>query len=271
MIYGKQTLIDLSEQVGGGMNPYLFTKQANSTKLSHNADVTDQYEQIICYMLPHTSARRYWLEIIGKPAPWKWLNVCPYSTPGCRGACLVDSGRLGMAPAKRAMLARTALYCMSHQEAHPAVGKFWSLAEHEIRLHNRRVRAEGKTLVVRLDGTSQINIEEQAPWILDMHPDVIFQDYLKGPYKTGWTRANRYVVSSGTERDTEVTIRNRGNVVFPVNVPKDAPLPPRFMGRLVTDGDKHDLRFLDPQRSRAVLVRMKGNNKDMHGFIREVS
>jgi hypothetical protein len=59
--------------------------------------------------------------------------------------------------------------------------------------------------------------------------------------------------------------------VFPVNVPKDAPLPPRFMGRLVTDGDKHDLRFLDPQRSRAVLVRMKGNNKDMHGFIREVS
>ena len=82
MIYGKQTLIDLSEQVGGGMNPYLFTKQANSVKLSHNADVTDQYEQIICYMLPHTSARRYWLEIVGKPALWKWLNVCPYSTPG---------------------------------------------------------------------------------------------------------------------------------------------------------------------------------------------
>ena len=31
MIYGKQTLIDLSEQVGGGMNPYLFTKQTDST------------------------------------------------------------------------------------------------------------------------------------------------------------------------------------------------------------------------------------------------
>ena len=268
MIYGKQTLIDLSEQVGGGMNPYLFTKQANSTKLSHNADVTDQYEQIICYMLPHTSARRYWLEIVGFPAPWKWLNVCPYSTPGCRGACLVDSGRLGMAPAKRAMLARTALYSKSQE-------KFWSLVEHEIRLHNRRVRRKGKTLVVRLDGTSQINIEEQAPWILDMHPDVIFQDYLKGPYKTGWTRANRYVVSSGTERDTEVTIRNRGNVVFPVNVPKGAPLPKTFMGRTVIDGDKHDLRFLDHYNNilgpGAVLVRMKGNNKDMHGFIREVS
>lgn len=264
MIYGKQTLIDLSEQVGGGMNPYLFTRQADSTKLSHNANVTDQYEQIVCYMLPHTSARRYWLEFVGKPAPWKWLNVCPYSTPGCRGACLVDSGQLSMAPAKRAMLARTALYCKSQE-------KFWSLVEHEIRLHNRRVRRKGKTLVVRLDGTSQINIEEQAPWILDMHPDVIFQDYLKGPYKTGWTRANRYVVSSGTERDTEVTIRHRNNVVFPVNVPKDAPLPRIFMGRLVVDGDKHDLRFLDHQYDRAVLVRMKGNNKDVHGFIREVS
>ena len=108
-----------------------------------------------------------------------------------------------------------------------------------------------------------------------MHPDVIFQDYLKGPYKTGWTRANRYVVSSGTERDTEVTIRNRGNVVFPVNVPKDAPLPKTFMGRTVIDGDKHDLRFLDHYNNilgpGAVLVRMKGNNKDVHGFIREVS
>lgn len=264
MIYGKQTLIDLSEQVGGGMNPYLFTRQADSTKLSHNADVTDQYEQIVCYMLPHTSARRYWLEFVGFPAPWKWLNVCPYSTPGCRGACLVDSGHLAHSPAKRAMLARTALYCKSQE-------MFWSLVDHEIRLHNRRVRRKGKTLVVRLDGTSQINIEEQAPWILDMHPDVIFQDYLKGPYKTGWTRANRYVVSSGTERDTEVTIRHRNNVVFPVNVPKDAPLPRMFMGRLVVDGDKHDLRFLDHQYDRAVLVRMKGNTKDVHGFIREVS
>jgi len=268
VIYGKQTLIDLSEQVGGGMNPYLFTKQANSAKLSHNADVTDQYEQIICYMLPHTSARRYWLEFVGKPAPWKWLNVCPYSTPGCRGACLVDSGHLAHSPAKRAMLARTALYSKNQE-------MFWSLVEHEIRLHNRRVRRKGKTLVVRLDGTSQINIEEQAPWILDMHPDVIFQDYLKGPYKTGWTRANRYVVSSGTERDTEVTIRNRGNVVFPVNVPKGAPLPKTFMGRTVIDGDKHDLRFLDHYNNilgpGAVLVRMKGNNKDVHGFIREVS
>ena len=264
MIYGKQTLIDLSEQVGGGMNPYLFTRQADSTKLSHNADVTDQYEQIICYMLPHTSARRYWREFGGFPAPWKWLNVCPYSTPGCRGVCLVDSGHLAHSPAKRAMLDRTALYCKSQE-------MFWSLVDHEIRLHNRRVRLKGKTLVVRLDGTSQINIEEQAPWILDMHPDVIFQDYLKGPYKTGWTRANRYVVSSGTERDTEVTIRHRNNVVFPVNVPKDAPLPRVFMGRLVVDGDKHDLRFLDHQYDRAVLVRMKGNNKDVHGFIREVS
>ena len=264
MIYGKQTLIDLSEQVGGGMNPYLFTRQADSTKLSHNADVTDQYEQIICYMLPHTSARRYWLEFVGFPAPWKWRNVCPYSTPGCRGVCLVDSGHLAHSPAKRAMLARTALYCKSQE-------MFWSLVDHEIRLHNRRVRRKGKTLVVRLDGTSQINIEEQAPWILDMHPDVIFQDYLKGPYKTGWTRANRYVVSSGTERDTEVTIRHRIIVVFPGTVPKDAPLPSVFMGRLVVDGDKHDLRFLDHQYDRAVLVRMKGNNKDVHGFIREVS
>lgn len=256
-------LKEMSEIVGGGTGPYLFTRQDSSAKLSHNADITDQYEQIVCYMLPHTSARRYWLEIVGSPAPWKWRNICPHSTPGCRACCLVDSGRLGLAPAKRAMLARTALYNKS-----PEV--FWQLVDIEIARNKKRVQRSDKRLVVRLDGTSQINIEEQAPELIEKHQDVIFQDYLKGPYKTGWTTPNRYVVSSGTERDSALTIRNRGNVVFPVNIARGKPLPTEFLGRQVVDGDKHDLRFLDDQQSVAVLVRVKGRQTDNHGFIRSV-
>ena len=263
MIEGKQTLIDLSLQVGGGKNPYLLTRQDSSSKLSLNFQATDQFEQVICHLLPHALGKKYWAEIVGEPAPWIWRNVCPYSTPGCRSVCLAHSGRLNMGPAKRAMLARTALYCKDQ-------GQFWQLIDHEIGVHNRRVRRSCKTLVVRLDGTSQINIEEQAPWILDKHSNVIFQDYLKGPYKTGWTRPNRYVVSSATERDTADSIVGRGNVVFPVNVPKGEPLPDMFMGRPVIDGDKHDLRLMDQQGENAVLVRVKGHRRENYGFIREV-
>jgi len=261
----QELLRRYSEMVGGGQTPYIFTKQEDSTKLSHNADVTDKFEQIVSYMLPHTMGRLLWLEIRGTPAPWKWHNMCPYSTPGCRGACLVHSGRLGMNPAKRAMLARTALF-----NVHPKA--FWTLVEDEIRCHKKRVEKKGKKLVVRLDGTTQINIEETAPWILDAYPDVIFQDYLKGPYKTQWTRPNRYQVASGTERDTDVTIRGRGNMVFPVDVKKGDPLPEMFMGLPAIDGDKHDLRFLDQAfQQTMVLVRVKGSPNDTHGFIRNVN
>jgi len=259
----QAVLNEYSKQVGGGATPYLFTRQEDSAKLAHNADVTDYYEQVVCYMLPHTMGRKVWLEAVGTPAPWKWRNICPYSTPGCRGACLVHSGRLGKDQAKRAMLARTALY-----NVHPKL--FWEQVRHEIAVHQKRVEKKGKRLVVRLDGTSQINIWETAPEIVEHFEGVIFQDYVKGPYKTEWVAPNRYQVASGTERDTEVTIKKRGNVVFPVDVKKDDPLPKRFLGRRTIDGDKHDLRFFDGQGDYAVLVRAKGTKRDTHGFIRAI-
>ena len=259
----KQRLRELSREVGGGRNPYLFTVQVSSTKLAHNADVTDEYEQIVCYLVPHTMGRKLWQQFVGTRAPWRWRNVCPHSTPGCRATCLADSGRLGMSPAKRAMLARTALFNADESA-------FWQLAADEIARHRERVARNGKRLVVRVDGTSQVNVEERAPWLLDKFPDVIFQDYAKGPYVTGWSRPNRYVVSSGTERDTADSIAGRGNVVFPVDLPAGAPLPPTYMGRPVVDGDLHDLRILDPQGENVVMVRVKGHRRDRHGFIRQL-
>lgn len=268
MMTPTQQLQDFSRQVGGGRNPYLFTVQVSSAKLAHNADVTDEYEQIVCYLLPHTMGRQLWQRFVGAylgdhSASWRWRNLCPHSTPGCRATCLADSGRLGMDPAKRAMLARTALFNADESA-------FWRLAADEIARHRKRVARNGKRLVVRVDGTSQVNVEERAPWLLDEFPDVIFQDYAKGPYVTGWSRPNRYVVSSGTERDTADSIAGRGNVVFPVDLPPEAPLPSTYLGRPVIDGDLHDLRILDPQGENVVMVRVKGHRRDKHGFIRQL-
>jgi hypothetical protein len=260
----RYTFGALSAAVGGGKTPYIFTRQSHSAKLAHNEDLTDKFEQIVCYMLPHSLARKTWLSVVGTPPPWRWRNVCPHSTPGCRGACLVHSGRLGMAPSIRAMLARNALYS-GYNDA------FWELVVDEVGRHKRRVERKGARLVVRLDGTSQINILEKAPHIVESFPEVIFQDYLKGPYKTGWVAPNRYQVASATEKDTAVTIKGRGNVVFPVDIKRGDPLPHKFMGRSVVNGDKHDLRFMDDQSNMAVLVRAKGYPENPHGFIWDAS
>ena len=91
--------------------------------------------------------------------------------------------------------------------------------------------------------------------------------------RSGWVRPNYYVVRSITERDGP-NPEHDGNYVVPVDLPRGAPLPKRYMGRRVIDGDVHDLRCADRQGQFAVLVRVKkrtdGVHADTHGFIRPV-
>jgi hypothetical protein len=80
-------------------------------------------------------------------------------------------------------------------------------------------------------------------------------------------------VRSITERDGP-NPEHDGNYVVPVDLPRGAPLPKRYMGRPVIDGDVHDLRCADRQGQYAVLVRVKertdGERPDTRGFIRPV-
>ena len=126
--------------------------------------------------------------------------------------------------------------------------------------------------MVRINGTSDIDVPE---WLTDAHADVEFQDYTKRPIaRSGKVRPNYYLVRSITERDGP-NPEHVGNFVVPVDLPRGAPLPKRYMGRRVIDGDVHDLRCADRQGQYAVLVRVKkrtdGVRADTHGFIRPVS
>jgi len=273
----KRMFRNISKLCGGGENPRMFTRQSQSAKTAHNAEWTDEREQIVMY-LPQANRGR---ELFNKLAPprlqqfWisaggKHQNLCPHSTLGCRNTCLGYSGHLGIdgGSASRAMLARYVMYCLF-----PVM--FWLLVDHEITLAKRRVGKCGKILVVRVNGTSDIVVPE---WLLRKHSDVEFQDYTKRPLEmSGWrtTVPNYYLIRSATERDgQEMFDTHRGNVVVPVNLERGAPLPNTFMGRPVIDGDVHDLRCADKQGNYAVLVRVKKrtDGKPMldSGFIREV-
>jgi hypothetical protein len=272
----------VSRLCGGGQSPRKFTRQSQSAKTAHNKAWTSEMEQIVMY-LPQANRGRQLFDALASPGLrrlWdqhdgKHRNVCRWSTPGCRAACLGNAGHLGIqgGSASRAMLARYVMLCLFPD-------MFWLIVDHEIGLHKRRVGKCGKTLVVRINGTSDLMVPEEArvdgESILDRHPDVKFQDYTKRPLTwSGWSAwyTNYYVVRSITERDGP-NPEHDGNYVVPVDLPRGAPLPKRYMGRRVIDGDVHDLRCADRQGQFAVLVRVKkrtdGVHADTHGFIRPV-
>jgi len=272
----------VSTLLGGGLSPHLFTRQSQSAKTAHNKAWTSVMEQIVMY-LPQANRGRQLFDALASPGLrriWdqhggKHRNVCRWSTPGCRAACLGNSGHLGIqgGSASRAMLARYVMLCVWPDD-------FWLLVDHEISRHKRRVARCGKILVARVNGTSDLMVPEEArvdgESILDRHPDVRFQDYTKRPIKwSGWSKwyPNYYLVRSITERDGP-NPEHDGNYVVPVDLPRGAPLPKRYMGRPVIDGDVHDLRCADRQGQYAVLVRVKertdGERPDTRGFIRPV-
>jgi hypothetical protein len=268
----------ISAEVGGGKAPYLLTPQKGSTKLAHNADVTDEWEQVILYMLPHRLGRSAWEQNAARPALFgaiNWPNVCPHSSAGCRAVCLHAAGRLGMA--EIAKLARTALYAIDPDA-------FWLLIDDEIRRHRARLAAQGKRLAVRINGTSDIDIPEA---LLDAHRDVVFTDYTKRPdIALSWNahHPNRYVVFSATERTPDAQIATLlaagHNVVVPFQLKRGEDLPQSYLGHTVIDGDKHDLRFLDSvvepdaHAEGGVIVGLRykivPHSPEHHGFIRPV-
>ena len=252
----------ISQEVGGGSNPYLLTAQESSAKLTHNAEFTDSMVQVVMYLAPH--------RLSGV------LNVCPWSTAGCRSVCLHDSGRLGMSAGQTAMLARTLFLAREPR-------LFMAVLQYEIRLHNWKAKQEGKQLVVRLNGTSDIPWEQFVPDLFSYWEDygVQFQDYTKdGMLRSGveqrpdWSLPHNYYLVRSV---TEVTPLDRiegsvRNVVMVANVKRGDSLPETFLGKAVIDGDKHDLRVADPQGGRIVMVRAKGSaiRKDSKGFVRSV-
>lgn len=247
----RRALRRLSVSQGGGESAYLFTTQVQSAKLIHNETVTEELEQVVMYLLPHRLSGL--------------LNVCTHSSRGCRKACLHSAGRLGLPPAELAKYVRTMF--LAEMPWH-----FIAALCSEIAMHQRRVAARGRRLVVRMNGTSDVPWERFVPELFDLFSDVLFQDYTKDWSRIGQTPDNYYLVASATENDSDDKIAcHSGNVVVPVAVRRGDPLPDTMFGRTVIDGDLHDLRLIDPQDRNIVAVRAKGDGVgDTSGFIRQV-
>jgi hypothetical protein len=209
-------------------------------------------------------------------------NVCPHATRGCANACLNTAGQGGMALDEngfnRVQVARIRRTRLFHRDR----AAFMERLAVEIAKHEKRAKRKGLIPAVRLNGTSDL------PWeafpvggfrnLMAMFPDVVFYDYTKWPIRLRKRHlAPNYHLTFSLAEDNDKHALDALAAGVSVAVVFDRnsdyrvmeALPDTYLGVPVVDGDKDDLRFLDP-KGVVVGLRAKGRAKrDRSGFVRK--
>jgi hypothetical protein len=182
---------------------------------------------------------------------------------GCAAPCLRWAGRGQMSSVQRGRERKTMFYLSDRIN-------FMSTLVTDITVFRRRQIKNSVQPCVRLNGTSDIQYEKTG--IMEQFPDVQFYDYTK-IVKRAYAKLpdNYHLTLSYSEADMDYAdsvhqaVLDTGvnmAVVF-----RDR-LPATFRGLRVIDGDKDDLRFLDPKGVVVGLVaKGKKAKQDKSGFV----
>jgi hypothetical protein len=234
------------------MDYNLLSVQADAKTIKGEAQ---GYLTGILYLAPH--------DLAGK------VNVCPWSTQGCRDMCLFTAGHGGMNSVQLARIRKTMLFFEDRS-------RFLEAIDEDIFTLKRIACKRGMIPCVRLNGTSDIAWEQ--------HMDLTayglqFYDYTKNPNrmrhfldaKAVWHK-NYHLTFSKSENENIALggILGVGNMAVVFDTKKGKDLPTEYKGIQVIDGDLSDLRFLDP-KGVIVGLRAKGKaRKDTSGFVVKV-
>lgn len=189
-------------------------------------------------------------------------KLCPACTAGCRKACLVSAGRGAFSNVYKARMRKTFVY--KHR-----FDVFKKQLEDDIIELKKKADKKGFKACVRINGTSDIDVEEVFGDILDAHKDVQFYDYTKVWSRTA-TKENYFICYSRSDKTSLEEVKymikaEKKNVAVVFNK-----VPEVWEGMTVVDGDKSDLRFLD---GTGVIVGLKAKGKaryDKSGFVVKV-
>jgi len=211
-----------------------------------------EYMTAIMYMKPFKTVFR-----------GKVHNICPMAErAGCHEPCLFSAGRGKMKPVQRGRERKTVWYLSDR------IG-FMDALINDITVFSRRQRKNGVQPCVRPNGTSDIQYEKTG--IMGQFPEVQFYDYTK-IVKRAYSKlpSNYHLTLSYSEKDPEYAeqvlqaVRDTG-VNAAVVFRKE--LPDTFRGLKVIDGDKDDLRFLDPKGVIVGLIAKGDAIHDDTGFV----
>ena len=209
----------------------------------------------------NTKLKKGWYKTVGLsllPADLSGVNVCSFSTAGCRSACLASSGRGKFNSVINGRRWRTNLL-----DEHPDI--FIRLIAHELRALVKKYGS--KKLAVRLNVLSDLRWERIAPDLFREFRDITFYDYSKYPASGRKNLPdNYYLTGSYSERNTSV--KKLLDTYPTVAVVFDKSLPDTYQGVRVVDGDASDDRFNDPT---GVIVGLKAKGDaigdDSSGFV----
>lgn len=189
------------------------------------------------------------------------INVCRWSTPECRRACVGKNGNNGYPAVMQAKIAKTRFLFEHPQAAGILLADFWEKAQ------SKTIESE---VGGRLNTYSDINWIATAPWIFEHFVDINFYDYTKD-----WGRVSPYgnyhLTYSASEKTTDeeiirfVEAGNNVAVVFS----SWSTLPDTHLGLPVVDGDKDDVRWRDPAGV-IVGLRRKGQLKAESLMVRQI-
>lgn len=194
----------------------------------------------------------------------KLFNLCPMAgVAKCAEPCLNKAGRGQMNVVQRGRERKTIFYLSDR------VGFMDALIK-DLTVFSRRQVKKGIKPCVRLNGTSDIQYEKTG--IMEQFPEVQFYDYTK-IVKRAYAKLpeNYHLTLSYSEANPEYAeqvlqaVRDTGvnaAVVFRHKLPKT------FKGFRVINGDKDDLRFLDPKGVIVGLIAKGEDAKaDTSGFV----
>ncbi len=182
-----------------------------------------------------------------QPGETDGVNLCPFSTPECLAVCLHTAGLAAVFPSIIESRQRKAREFVANRRA------FIERVRHELRLAQRRADKHGKTLAVRLNGSQEIKWPKS---IYQEFPRAQFYDYAKNP--DSHTEGNHHITFSFSGENLGECL-NRLEHGENVAVVFDSPnFPTTWNGFPVIDGDRSDLRFLDPP---GVVVGLKAKGE----------
>jgi len=197
------------------------------------------------------------------------VTVCPMAKINkCDGPCLDEQGRGNMNTVKDARLRKTIQFFQDraafNQSMHSELSKL-----------EKRAIKKGYTPVARLDGTSDLGLSMK---LCKEFPGIQMYDYTKVTARMKrWLRNKpdnlhmTYSLGAGNKSDALEILELGGNVAVVFRLRKGKPLPKKWNGKPVIDGDINDYRFLDPQGV-VVGLRSKGTSyHDTLGFVQEVN
>jgi hypothetical protein len=201
------------------------------------------------------------------PADMAGVNVCAMAELAlCKAPCLNTAGRGAMSNVQMARLRKT-LFFLQYEAL--AV----DMIKRDIARYANECAKQGYTLLVRLNGTSDIRWENYG--IIQAFPYIQFYDYTKLPNRKGVPSNYDLTFSySGAPQFQRFVDMAKGNgmrlaVVFRNRRIVESMLAngSQFLGLPVVDGDDTDIRHLDPHATIVALYAKGKAKQDKSGFV----